>query len=143
MSSMKSTVSSMAGEKMLVNGCDLTVVYRPQPVKAAKFFDMFASKNPKELQEKQRRTGSPGRSDQHGLGALDRYEPELLGCYEHNGAMFSEVLEFLSFLINGEWRIPAAARRTPKILATSAPRSWAGGLLSPGRADAHAILAAW
>lgn len=122
----------MAGEKMLVNELYLTVVYRPQPVKAAKFFDMFASKNPKELQEKQLdELEALDEVTNTALAALDRYEPELLGCYEHNGAMFSEVLEFLSFLINGEWRrFPLPRAEIREILATSRPFFGKGGLLS-------------
>ncbi|MDP9014448.1 MAG: VirB4 family type IV secretion/conjugal transfer ATPase [Pseudomonadota bacterium] len=46
------------------------------------------------------------------LGAsLQRYEPELLGCYQYENKWFSSLLEYLGLLINGEWqRIPL--RRT-------------------------------
>ncbi|MCW8167281.1 hypothetical protein D8B22_21120 [Verminephrobacter aporrectodeae subsp. tuberculatae] len=122
----------MAGEKMLINELYLTVVYRPQPVKVVKLFDMFGSKNPKELQEKQLdELEAMDEVTNTALAALDRYEPELLGCYEHNGAMFSEVLEFLSFLVNGEWRrFPLPRAKISEILATSRPFFGKGGLLS-------------
>lgn len=122
----------MAGEKMLVNELYVTLVYRPQPVKAAKLFDMFGSKDPKELQEKQLdELEALDEVTNTALSALDRYEPDLLGCYEYNGAMFSEVLEFLAFLINGEWRrFPLPRAEIRDILATSRPFFGKGGLLS-------------
>ena len=41
------------------------------------------------------------------LASLDRYEIEALALYEHQGQICSRVLEFLGFLINGEWqRVP-------------------------------------
>jgi type IV secretion system protein VirB4 len=44
--------------------------------------------------------------------SLLRYEPELLGCYQHSKAWCSSLLEYLGVLINGEWqRMPL--RRTP------------------------------
>ena len=42
------------------------------------------------------------------LDALDRYEPRLLGTYlASKGFLASEVLEFLTFLMEGEWRTVA------------------------------------
>jgi type IV secretion system protein VirB4 len=122
----------MAGDRMLVNELYLTIVYRPQPMKVAKLFDLFGSKNAKDLQDAQLEeldaindlTGSA-------LAALDRYEPELLGCYEHKGNMFSEVLEFLAFLVDGEWRrFPLVRAEIRDVLATSRPYFGKGGLMS-------------
>ncbi|MFZ4701732.1 MAG: hypothetical protein ACOYMG_16920, partial [Candidatus Methylumidiphilus sp.] len=46
----------------------------------------------------------------------------MLGCYEHNGVMFSEVLEFLAFLVDGEWRrFPLPRAEIKDILCTSRP----------------------
>lgn len=122
----------MAGEKMLVNELYVTLIYRPQPLKAVKLFDVFGSKNPKELQEKQLdELEALDELTNTALAALDRYEPDLLGCYEHNGLMFSEVLEFLAFLIDGEWRrFPLPRSEIRDILATSRPFFGKGGLLS-------------
>jgi len=45
------------------------------------------------------------------LDALDRYEPRLLGTYTtHKGIMASEVLEFLAYLIDGEWKTVSLPR---------------------------------
>jgi len=135
----------MANEKMLVNELYLTIVYRPQPLKVAKLFDMFGKKDPKALQQRQLDelealhdvTGAA-------LAALDRYEPELLGCYEHKGVMFSEVLEFLAFLVDGEWRrFPLPRAEINKILVTSRPLFGKGGLMSllaPTRAQYAGIV---
>ncbi len=131
--------------RMLVNELYLTIIYRPQPVKAAKIFDFFGGKSAKELQEKQSEE-LDALNDVMGaaLAALDRYEPELLGCYEHNGVMFSEVLEFLAFLIDGEWRrFPLPRAEIRDVLATSRPFFGKGGLMSikqPTSAQFGAIL---
>lgn len=122
----------MASDRMLVNELYLTIVYRPQPVKAAKFLERFGSADPAEAKQRQLDelealediTGAA-------MAALDRYEPELLGCYEHNGLMFSETLEFLAFLVDGEWRrFPLPRAEIRDVLATSRPFFGKGGLMS-------------
>jgi type IV secretion system protein VirB4 len=41
------------------------------------------------------------------LASLDRYEPELLGCYRTGGVWYSSLLEYFALLVNGErQRIP-------------------------------------
>lgn len=122
----------MAGEKMLVNELYLTIVYRPQPIKAAKLFNMFNSKDTKDIRQQQL-DELEALDDLTGaaMAALDRYEPELLGCYEHNGYTYSELLEFLAFLVNGEWRrFPLPRSEIRDILATSRPFFGKGGLMS-------------
>ena len=122
----------MAAERMLINELYLTVVYRPQPIKAARLFSMFESKKPKEMQQKQlEELEALADITSTALAALDRYEPELLGCYEHKGNMFSEVLEFLAFLVDGEWRrFPLPRGEIRQMLATSRPFFGKGGLMS-------------
>ena len=80
---------------MLINELYLTMVYRPQPVKINKFIELFGKK-PHELMEAQR-DDIEAINDIGGaaLASLDRYEPDMLGCYEHNGCMFSEMLELI------------------------------------------------
>lgn len=122
----------MASDRMLVNELYLTVVYRPQPVKAVKLLDIFSSKNPKELQQRQTEELEVVEDLINvALASLDRYDPELLGCYEHKGNMFSEVLEFLAFLVDGEWRrFPLPRSEIREVLATSRPFFGKGGLMS-------------
>ena len=122
----------MASDRMLVNELYLTVVYRPQPVKAVKLFDIFSSKDPKELQQRQTEELEVVEDLINvALASLDRYDPELLGCYDHKGNMFSEVLEFLAFLVDGEWRrFPLPRSEIREVLATSRPFFGKGGLMS-------------
>ncbi|MDF0606781.1 VirB4 family type IV secretion system protein [Neisseriaceae bacterium TC5R-5] len=122
----------MADDRMLVNELYLTIVYRPHPVKAVKLLDIFSKKNLKELQQRQTEELEVV-EDLIGvaLASLDRYEPELLGCYEYKGNMFSEVLEFLAFLVDGEWRrFPLPRSEIREILSTSRPFFGKGGLMS-------------
>ncbi len=54
------------------------------------------------------------------LAAMSRYSPRRLGVYEHNGGLYSQALEFLSFLLNGEWqREPLTRGRISHSIATS------------------------
>ena len=123
---------AMAGTKMLVNELYLSLVYRPNPNPAAKLFSLFGGRSAKELQEAQT-DELEHLNDLVGtaLAALDRYEPELLGCYEHKGVMFSEVLEFFAALMDGEWRrFPLVRAEIRDVLATSRPFFGKGGLMS-------------
>lgn len=122
----------MASEKMLVNELYLTIVYRPQPLKVIKLFDVFASKNPKEQIARQLDELEALKDvTSAALAALDRYEPQLLGCYKHKGNIFSEVLEFLAFLVDGEWRrFPVPRAQIKDVLSTSRPFFGKGGLMS-------------
>ena len=75
--------------------------------------------------------GPSGSGKSTTLAALDRYEPTLLGTYEFNGNLFSEVCEFLAYLVNGEWRrFPLPRAEIRNILATSRPFFGKGGLMS-------------
>lgn len=121
----------MASEKMLVNELYLTIVYRPHPTKAGKLVNFFGKNDSNERQQQIDELEELDDVTGVALAALDRYEPELLGCYEHNGFMFSEVLEFLAFLVNGEWRrFPLPRSEIRDILATSRPFFGKGGLMS-------------
>lgn len=136
----------IAASRMFVNELYITVLYRPQPIKAVSLFNRIAIKNSKELRAQQvddlqALDDAVGKTRE----ALDRYDPEVLGCYEHNGVMFSEVQEFLAFLIDGEWRRQGLSRAIMKsVLATSRPFFGKGGLMSfkgPARTQYGAILA--
>jgi len=122
----------MSSEKMLVNELYLTIVYRPEPVKAAKFLSIFDNQSAQSRREKQLEE-IEAVEDLLGVArsALDRYDPEVLGCYEHKGVMFSEVCEFLGFLINGEWqRFPLPRAEIKDVLASARPFFGKGGIMS-------------
>jgi len=136
---------AMSGRRMLVNELYLTLVYRPQPLRFGKLFDWFDTDGKalreKQLEEIQALNDLGGAA----LASLDRYEPALLGCYEHNGVMFSEMLEFLAFLVDGEWRrFPLPRAEIKDILCTSRPFFGKGGLMAlsgPTRTQYAAIVA--
>jgi type IV secretion system protein VirB4 len=56
------------------------------------------------------------------LAALDHYEPEVLGLYERGRHRYSRVLEFLSWLIDGEpHRVPFPRAPLDPVLGTTLP----------------------
>lgn len=113
----------MASEAMLINELYITIVYQPEPLKINKFLDMFSREDENVLREKQLEAiRSLEDVVSSTMASLDRYEPELLGCYEHNGYQFSEIGEFISFLVNGEWRrFPLARAEIRDIVGTARP----------------------
>lgn len=126
----------MADTRMLVNELYFTIVYQPQANRATRLLDTVFSKlgtrRAADLVDQQADELETCRElASTALAALDRYDPELLGTYEHRGAMFSETLEFLSFLVDGEKRrfaVPRAEIR--EVLATTRPMFGKGGMMS-------------
>lgn len=136
---------NMTQDRMLINELYVTFLYRPQPVKAMSILDSFQKKSALELEEILQ-DSIEALNDIVGAAmvGLARYEPELLGCYEHNGIIFSEVTEFLAFLINGQWhKSPLVRGEIASSLAVSRPFFGRGGLISlktPTRKRLAAIL---
>lgn len=136
----------MMADTLMINELYLSVVYRPQPLKVARIFDLFAP-----VGKAERVQAEIDHLDQMDdlikttMAALDRYEPELLGCYEFKGNWFSETCEFLAYLINGEWhRIPLPRSELRDTLPTSRPFFTKAGLMSlmsPTRTTYGAALA--
>ena len=109
--------------KMMVNKLYVTIIYRPNPVKVVRLFSKLDRKSDKEKIDDQK--AALEKLDEITsivLQGLDRYNPHRLGCYEEKGMFFSEVLEFLAFLVNGEWQ-PFPLPRAPlsQALPTSRP----------------------
>ncbi|MDD2833377.1 MAG: VirB4 family type IV secretion/conjugal transfer ATPase [Methylotenera sp.] len=124
--------AQMAHDRMLINELYLTIIYRPQPVKAARWVERFTVLSKEEAEELQN-DYLEAIDEVSGavLAALFRYEPEMLGCYEQNGVMYSEPCEFLSYLVNGEWqKFPLVRSEIKDILTTSRPFFGKGGLMS-------------
>lgn len=136
----------MSEDVLRINELYVTVIFRPQPIKVAKIINMFSR---------------PSREDiatlelEHleylddlittSMSALDRYQPELLGIYDHNGAQFTEVCEFLAYLTDGVWRrFPLPRAEIRNILSTARPFFGKGGLMSlmgPTHTTLGAVLA--
>ena len=115
--------SKISSKRLFVNELYLTLLYRPQPMALARAFSKVD-----ELSER-------GRAQMNTLGAdkinalakemeknLSRYSPERLSTYEYKGFLYSEVLEFLQFLVNGyEQRFPHMRANIQETLVTSRP----------------------
>ena len=136
---------SVSGRRMLVNELYLSIVYRPEPVKFNRFIELFGQKEHERREKQLEEIESINDLAGAALSSLDRYEPEMLGCYEHNGFMFSEMLEFLAFLVDGEWRrFPLPRAEIKETLCTSRPFFGKGGLMAlsgPTRTQYAGILA--
>lgn len=109
---------SFAGYKMMANELYLTVIYRPNPSRFGKAVAKSARRSVEEILADQRRAirklddvayqiesslRQYGPDERHGIEPLEVYEDE-------NGALCSKALEFLNFLVSGEWqkvRVPA------------------------------------
>ena len=113
--------AKMQDAVLRINELFITVVYRPEPVKASGFLDnLLTVKIDDIVQREETRIEEVKSLMQTVLTGLDRYAPTLLGCYEHKGRMFSEVAEFLGMLLNGFWqRIPLARAQLRDVLPTS------------------------
>ncbi len=122
----------LSHSRMLVNTLYISVIYRPIPVKVLNWLDRFNPQKKEDIEADQedcidtiKEIGGVVKE------GLFRYEPELLGCYEHNGVMFSEIAEFLAYLVNGEWhKFPISKADIRDILTTSRPMFGKGGLMS-------------
>lgn len=111
-------------EQLMVNELYLTVVYRPQPfVVGNKFMDRFRARRPDLIrQEREEAVEMLGQVVTEVKATLARYDVESLGLYQHNGIWFSEAVEFLAFLVNGEWqRMPISAAPLNLCMSTARP----------------------
>lgn len=113
----------VSSQRLFVNELYLTLLYRPQPLALARAFSKVDEMS------------AQGRSQTNSLGGdkiealakelekhLARYTPERLATYEHQQFVYSEVLEFLQFLVNGyEQRFPLMRGNIQDALITSRP----------------------
>lgn len=88
----------MHKHKLMVNELYLCIVYKPSTSSSNRFIkaetDDVLKAQQKENIEKIRELS------QLALSALEQYSPKLLSTYIHNNLLYSEVLEFLDYLIN-------------------------------------------
>lgn len=112
----------LANETIMVNELYLSVVFRPVTGAAPGLASRLLSRRQTSaaaayLAESLDTCVKLGQTVE---ASLTRYEPERLGVYERGGRLFSAVLEFLAFLVNGESR-PCPLPRAPicDVLATS------------------------
>ena len=109
------TVRQMATELYL------TVVYRPTPSRSARLFKRLAVRSLDEIRAKQAEDldvlDDIAKQLEAGLG---RYEPERLGTFTKGNVVYSEMLGFFGFLVNGVWEdIPLRHAELAEYLPTS------------------------
>jgi type IV secretion system protein VirB4 len=93
----------LSDKQTLVNELYVSILYR-RPKAEQRFFKKLASREDLE-RDLNEDIATIGDLMIQSLEALDRYEPRLLGMYTNNkGRNCSEVLEFLAFLIDGDWK---------------------------------------
>lgn len=114
---------SFAGYRMMANELYLTVVYRPnfQTNGLAKLAERAAVRSLEDIEYKQREAINHLNDIAYQVeSSLKKYDPEALGTYEKNGVMFSSILEFMGFLVNGHWeRVPLRRAAINDYLPTS------------------------
>ena len=122
----------MADAQLLVNELYVSVVYRSHPVAALKFLDIFRQTDSTAfIQEEEAALEAVSDLAAITLSALERYGPEQLGCFEKNGVLFSEVLSFLAFLTDGEWKpFPLPRADIRNVFSASRPFFGKGGLMA-------------
>lgn len=112
--------ATIAAESMMVNDLYLTLVLRGPPA----MFRLFGGGQRRErnqvameIEEQCARLDELARN---ALAALEQYQPSRLGMYERSGLSFSSALEFLAFLVNGEWQpMPVPRQRISDAICTS------------------------
>lgn len=114
----------MKKTKMRVNDLYLSIVYRPQNnVVMKKIFDLIMRNDEKGLAaEREKSITVINKISDEILVSLNKYDPERLGVYTHNGVNFSSTLEFYNYLVSGErCRIPLSRTPAKFIMSTSRP----------------------
>ncbi len=111
----------LSDKKMMVNELYFTIVYRP----------FSESQKIRKVGGAKAKIGADDQLDhleymndltQTVLSGLGHYAPHVLETYEDNNVLFSEVLEFLGLLVNGEWqKFPVTRSPINEVLATTRP----------------------
>lgn len=113
----------VSGERLMVNELFLAVVYRSSTNVVTGWTAKVLSRTQKDAVDLDIRASIDvcDKLRQTLKASLDRYDPQPLGLYEHQGRTHSQVLEFISYLINGEWQ-PVPLPRVPLNLALAISR---------------------
>jgi type IV secretion system protein VirB4 len=110
------------GQTLMVNEWYLAAVYRPTSGAATGLVSKLLAKTQRDGSELDLRDAFSAceKLGQTLEASLARYEPEPLGVYKRGARVHSSLLEFLAYLINGEWQ-PMPLPRAPlhDVLATT------------------------
>ena len=112
--------AKLGERRMMSNELYLTLVYRPNVSRVSRALQStqrtraaIAEAQAEALRVMEERTALVGR-------VLRGFGPDLLGAREHRGRSYSEVAEFLGYLVNGCWRaIPMTAGPLYRTLPTA------------------------
>jgi type IV secretion system protein VirB4 len=112
----------LVGQTLMINEWYLAVVYRPTSGVAAGLVSKLLAKTQRDGTDLGLRDAFTAceKLGQTLEASLARYEPEPLGVYRKGARVYSSLLEFLAYLINGEWQ-PMPLPRAPlyDVLATT------------------------
>ncbi|OPY63615.1 MAG: Type IV secretion system protein virB4 [Syntrophorhabdaceae bacterium PtaU1.Bin034] len=113
---------SLSGYRMMANELYLTVIYRPAVSRVEKAFHRAARRTIEDIKRDEADALKTfGEIADVVEQSLRRYDIDPLGTYSNDkGVVFSRVLEFLAFLINGTWeKIPVPQGPINEYLPTS------------------------
>jgi type IV secretion system protein VirB4 len=104
----------LVGQTLMVNEWYLAVVYRPTSGAATGLVSKLLARTQRDGTELGLRDALTAceKLGQTLEASLARYEPEPLGVYKSGARVYSSLLEFLAYLINGEWQ-PMPLPRAP------------------------------
>ncbi len=99
----------------------LTVIYRPTPSRAARWFRRLATRSIEEIKAQEAADLDVLDDMARQLEAsMSRYDPMRLSTFQKKGVVCSEMLGFLGFLVNGVWEdLPLARCGIGEYLPTS------------------------
>lgn len=99
-------LARLSAEQLMVNEIYLTAVYRPVPGRARHLLTRaLVNARPNDQgHELEEALGVCARLGRALSASLSRYDPQPLVCYQDTGRWYSEPLEFLGVLVNGEVR---------------------------------------
>jgi type IV secretion system protein VirB4 len=110
------------GQTLMVNEWYLAVVYRPTSGAATGLVSKLLAKTRRDGMKLDLRDAFSAceKVGQTLEASLARYEPEPLGVYKRGARVYSRLLEFLAYLINGEWQpMPLPSAPLYDVLATT------------------------
>lgn len=113
---------SLAQEALWANELYLTLIYRPAGMRVTtNLLSLIARSDDKdETHDSQEYLSTITKLTTQVEAALVEFEPQLLGIYSYEGRRYSQLLEFLAMLINGEWqRMPIPRTDVSDMLQTS------------------------
>lgn len=110
----------LSREQLMLNELYLSVLYRPTAGAGTNLLARLLERRRAAPYGMQEALDGCEKLQQIIKASLSRYEPQILGTYRIGSTHYSQVLEFLGLLINGEWqRIPLARAPASEVLGTT------------------------